>query len=348
MTPDAVAAALVAGETPDLPDMIGYWRETDAGARPKIETVAVLAALSASPPQAARIEAFVRHARASQPPIRLNGAARAVNIVGAGGGLSTFNISTTACFVAAAAGAQVLKSGSPAYSGKVGASDILLALGLGRATTPEALEAMLDETGIAFAPPSGYAAICKRLALAALPLPFKMIGRFVNGLGPLICPYAVDCSVVGASDRAVFDMLRHVAERTDQRMMLVHAKCGVDELIASERNVIGWTGLREVRVLDGLSCGYDVADISMLAGGDLDHNLAMLQAVLRGTAPVPALQTVALNAGAVLHVAGLAQSIPAGASRAMTAILSGAALDKLHQAQAFAARMRRVALEAVR
>lgn len=336
MKPESVAAALVAGQTPDIPDMTAYWLATDAGTRPKPETVAVLAALSATPPDPARIESFVRYADHSHPPVRLHESDRAVNIVGTGGGQPTFNISTTAGFVAAAAGAKVLKSGSSAYSSAVGSADILSALGVSRAMPLTALDDMLGQIGIAFAPASAYAPICRRLAIAAQPLPFKMIGRFVNALGPLICPFQVAGSVVGASTPQGFDSLHQVAGHLGKRLLLVHSELGVDELISVGTNRIGWSGQMATQALN---CGPVTGDITGLRGGDLADNLRILLDVLAGTAPQIQLETVALNAGAVLHVAGLAPDIIAGSHLALSAIRDGAALDKLRQAQDFVAKM---------
>ena len=341
MTPEAVAAALIAGKTPDISDMVAYWLATDAAARPKAETVAVLAALSAAPAQDGRVEAFVRYVDESYEQTRLTCAAEAVNIVGTGGGASTFNISTTASFVAAAAGAKVLKSGSSAYSGAVGSADILSALGLGRAMPMPVLDAMLSETGIAFAPASAYAPICRRLAIAAQPLPFKVIGRFVNGLGPLICPFEVKASVVGTATPEAFGLIRRVAARTGRRLLAVHSELGVDELLSIGGNQVAWSDEAEARAFDPAGIGFAPGPLVLLQGGTLEQNLAMLQAVLRGAAPRAALETVALNAGAVLYAAGLAADLAAGARRALDAVHSGAALAKLREAQRFAQSVRR-------
>jgi anthranilate phosphoribosyltransferase len=342
VTPDAVAAALIAGRTPEVGDMTAYWLATDAGRRPKVETVAVLAALSAAPPRAARIEAFVRYVRDSYEPVRLPAAARAINIVGTGGGQPTFNISTTAAFVAAAAGARVLKSGSSAYSSAVGSGDILAALGLSRALPHDRLDEMLDSVGIAFAPASAYAPICRRLAIAAMPLPFKVIGRFVNLLGPLICPYEVAGAVVGAADEGVFDILRQVGRATGQRLLCVHSLLGVDELLSIGDNRIAWAHLDTEMRLSGGDLGYRAAPLALLQGGTLDHNVELLKTLLRGQGPAAATETVALNAGAVLYAAGRVATLAEGASVARDCLRDGAPHDLLRKAQRFVREVRTV------
>ncbi|WP_149141615.1 hypothetical protein [Gemmobacter caeruleus] len=341
MTPEAVAAALIAGKTPDIADMTAYWLATDAAQRPKAETVAVLAALSAAPTQADRVEAFVRYVDESYEAHQLACGPAAVNIVGTGGGASTFNISTTAAIVAAAAGGTVLKSGSSAYSSSVGSADILSALGLGRPMALPVMNAMLSETGLAFAPASAYAPICRRLAIAAQPLPFKVIGRFINALGPLICPFAVRGSVVGASSPEGYEVIRTVAHRTGRRLLAVHSELGVDELLSIGPNRIGWADGQADSRLDPATLGLAAGPLVLLSGGTLDHNVALLQDVLRGRAPQAALETVALNAGAVLHVGGRAASVEAGTALALDCLREGAPFGKLRQVQRFAQSVRR-------
>lgn len=333
MKPDAVAAALIAGRTPDVSDMMTYWLATDAGQRPKQETVAVLAALSSSPAEEERIAAFVRYVREIYEPIGSPAAAQAINIVGAGGGRSTFNISTTAAFVAAAVGVPVLKSGSSAYSSSVGSGDILSALGFGEAMSDDQIGDMLDSVGIAFAPASAYAPICRRLAVAAMPLPFKTIGRFVNSLGPLICPYGVKASVVGASDPRMFSILSAVAGQTGQRVLCVHSELGVDELLSIGMNRVAWSFAPSERRLCAATFGFDQGPITLLRGGDLDQNLETLKGILKGRGGSIAMQTVALNAGAVLFAAGKTPGIAEGAALALDCIKSGAPFDLLTAAQ---------------
>jgi len=333
MSEDLTAATLVAGETPGIDAMVDYWRETDAGRRPKQETVAVLAALAATPFTFERVLAFVRYLDVAYPGIDLPVSDTAVNIVGTGGGPPTFNISTTAAFVAAACGATVLKSGSPAYSSRVGSSDVLKALGLGKARSHDALAEDLETIGIGFADASVYAPICRRLAVAAMPLPFKMIGRFVNALGPLICPYRTRGAVVGASSPDLFDIVRRVAAATDRVVLTAHALCGVDELVSVGPVRLAWPGHAEPELLDPRGLGLPSGSLSALAGGELDRNAALLQAVLSNEGPAEATATVALNAAAVLCISGVTETLRDGLGLAQDALRKGAALQKLVDAQ---------------
>lgn len=343
---DSVAAALIAGNTPDEAEMFAYWGATDTGLRPKAETVAVLAALSAGVTRVELMRSFVHYVRVSYPPAVIDGAARAVNIVGTGGGRATFNISTTAAFVVAAAGGEVLKSGSSAYSSAVGSGDILGALNLGGSPCDSFTQDMLGQTGLAFASAARYAPICKRLAIAAMPLGFKVIGRFVNALGPLICPYVVRGSVVGTSTHRLFDQMHRIAHDLGINALLVHSEMGVDELLSVGMNRVIWSDRQHPEQVAPADLGLKGGHIDALTGGDLGTNLDIMTAVLRGRANRTCTQTVAMNAGAALFAGGQAATLRAGTKLALDCIAAGAPYGKLCEVQAFAGAAR-YALERV-
>ncbi|MFZ5963412.1 anthranilate phosphoribosyltransferase [Thalassococcus sp. BH17M4-6] len=336
MTPDQTAAAVIAGRKPTEDAMLAYWQATDRGLRTKAETVAVLAALSAAPSDDTMMRSFVRYIRDTYPPVALPAAREAVNIVGTGGGPSTFNISTTSAFVVAAAGGKVLKSGSSAYSSSVGSGDILNALGLARSASDDFTDAMLAETGLAFASPQRYAPICKRLAIAAMPLNFKVIGRFVNGLGPLICPYQMRAHVIGVSTPRLFEQIHSIAKTLGIPSLLVHSKLGVDEFLSIGPNRWLWAAELQANHLDPVDMGLERSCLNDLQGGDLDTNIEIMTAVLKGQGNRACTETVALNAGVALYAGGVASDLRTGTRLALDCLKSGAPFDKLEQAQAFA------------
>ncbi|WP_425101077.1 anthranilate phosphoribosyltransferase [Tropicibacter sp. S64] len=338
MTPEQTAGQLIAGRIPSEDEMFAYWRATDDGLRPKAETVAVLAALSAMPSNLGMMRSFVRFIRETYPPEALPAARNAVNIVGTGGGRSTFNISTTAAFVVAAAGGTVLKSGSSAYSSSVGSGDILNALGLARTASDAFTNAMLEDCGLAFAAPQRYAPLCKRLAIAAMPLPFKMIGRFVNSLGPLICPYDMKAHVIGASSLRLFDQVHEIARTLTIPAVLVHSDLGVDELLSvgTNRWVRSGETLPHQMTPADLGLGRD-SSLSQLAGGDLKANIATLTDILQGKGSRACSETVALNAGMALFAGGVARTLAEGVWIAQDCMADGAPYRTLRKAQAFAA-----------
>ncbi len=336
MKPDQAAAAVIAGNPPSEEDMVAYWEVTDSGLRPKAETIAVLAALSASSSNVEMMRSFVRFIRNAYPPVPIEGSPQAVNIVGTGGGRSTFNISTTAAFVVAAAGGRVLKSGSSAYSSSVGSGDILNALGLAGSPEDTFTEDMLGQTGLAFASATRYAPICKRLAISAIPLNFKIIGRFVNALGPMICPYEVRGSVVGTSTLGLFDQIHQIAGSLGIRSLMVHSEEGVDELLSVGTNRFVWSDSTEPHALHPTDLGLEGGDINALVGGDLKVNLEIMKDILRGKGEKTCTQTVALNAGAALYVGGYANNLQNGTDMALECLADGAPYAKLEQVQAFA------------
>ena len=309
--------------------------DTDAGQCPKAETIAVLAALSAAPVTSECILGFVKYLRSTYPPIELDASATAVNIVGTGGGRSTFNISTTSAFVAAAAGATVLKSGSSAYSSAVGSGDILAALGLGKSLSSHHLEDMLGNVGIGFASASCYAPVCRRLAIATLPMPFKVIGRFVNSLGPLICPYDIHANVVGASSAILSGIIKKVATETGQSILGVYSDQNVDEFLSIGINHVIASDEDQSYLISGKTLGLADGPFHALLGGDVNCNIRIMLDILRGDAPVLPTETVALNAGAVLFASGISGSIEAGTKKALECIRSGAPYEKLLQAQQY-------------
>ncbi|HUS67504.1 MAG TPA: hypothetical protein VMZ28_23365, partial [Kofleriaceae bacterium] len=144
--------------------------------------------------------AFVRACRTTQPPVPVPGGAKpSVNLVGTGGGRPTFNVSTTTAFLLAAAGVTVIKTGSGAYSGRSGFAETAAALGVLRNLDwPELLD-VAQRVGMVLVHPSRYAPVLGTLALAIKPASMKAVGGFVNAIGPLLAPVAVDHRVFGAS-----------------------------------------------------------------------------------------------------------------------------------------------------
>ena len=116
-----------------------------------------------------------------------------VNIVGTGGGPATFNITTTASFVVAAAGLTVIKTGSHAFRGKSGFADVAARLGTIKVSMPwDHLEATARDIGIVFVPPSYHVPVLGQLANSFSPDVFRKVGGYLNKLGPILSPLRVD------------------------------------------------------------------------------------------------------------------------------------------------------------
>ncbi|HJP78503.1 MAG TPA: hypothetical protein VJ914_29780, partial [Pseudonocardiaceae bacterium] len=164
--------------------------------------------------------------------------AGAVNIVGTGGGPKTFNLSTAAALVAAAMGVRVVKTGSRGYTSRYGSVDMLDRLGIRLTAAYSETAESLDRFGVAFAGPFVYPSEIALLAKEILPLDLRVIGRFVNSIGPFLAAMPVSAQLSGVSNPALLPALRFLAARADRRVWLCHNDLGVDELVGFADNVI--------------------------------------------------------------------------------------------------------------
>lgn len=303
-------------------------RRKDVG---KHEVVAFLAGLSARPLSVANVFNFVSYVHHISPPILLPGSAGAVNIVGTGGGISTFNISTAAAFVASAAGAKVLKSGSPAYNSQCGSLDVLRALEVPIPEDPGILADMVCEMGIGFISGSHYSALLRRLATMILPLAWRDVAGFINTVGPLLCPYQVAAQLIGVSRVEYLDIFAAVIMRsTGTKTLLVQAEMGMDEFCSMSANHCRFIhGGAPSFVLSADKHGFASGPPSDLAGGNAAENTVILREVLMGRRRGVARDTVVLNSAAILFLAGITPSIETGIQCSADAIDAGKALKKL-------------------
>jgi anthranilate phosphoribosyltransferase len=245
-----------------------------------------------------------------------------------GDGKGTFNISTAAALVAAAAGAPVAKHGNRSVSSRSGSADVLTALGVQVEVEPAAAGRSLDEIGIAFlfAPrlhPAMRQVMPVRQALG--------VRTTFNLLGPLTNPAGATRQLLGvyAADR-VEVMAGVLAELGTEHALVVHGSDGLDEITLS-----GPT--RVAQVLDGRvtlsevtpeDFGFERCAVEALAGGTPERNAELMQGLLAGR-PGALRDVTLINAGAALVVAGLAADWRQGVERARGAIDTGAAAAKL-------------------
>jgi len=294
------------------------------------EAAAFLAALSTRPLSVATVVDFVDYVQRRSPPRALPGVRGAVNIVGTGGGRSTFNISTAAALVAAAAGATVVKSGSRAYTSESGSIDVLRALNIPLPGHSDELAMMVRETGIGFASEAHGSPLLRRLAASIHPLPWRDVAGFVNTIGPLLSPYAVTGQVIGVARSEHFEVMSAAAHRLGaRRTWLVHCSLGLDELCSFAPNRAEWIDADAAPHRGGWPSG--AGELRELEGGDAARNAEIVTGILHGRLRGAARDTVVLNAAALLIVAGTAATIPGGMSQAADAIDSGAARARLER-----------------
>ncbi len=245
-----------------------------------------------------------------------------------GDGLGTFNVSTAAAFVAAAAGARVAKHGNRASSGKVGAADVLEALGAKIELGPEAARRCLEACGIAFLFAPAYHPAVRHVASARREVGFRTL---FNLTGPLCNPAGARRQVVGLFSRDWLAPVAEVLRRLgSEHVLVVHGADGSDEITpVAETFVVELVG-GEIREYEIEPEAFAIARCAPadLAGGDAPENARLLREVLAGAAG-PRADATALNAGAGLYVAGVAASLAGGVARAREILRSGEAVAVL-------------------
>lgn len=256
---------------------------------------------------------------------------RLVDTCGTGGdGAHTFNISTAAMFVAAAAGARVAKHGGRSVSSQSGSADVLEALGANISLSPEQVGRCIDEVGIGFMFAPSHHAAMKHAAPVRRELGVRTL---FNILGPLTNPANAPQQVMGVFHPDLVGIQVRVLQRLgSQRALTVFGREGLDEISISGRTLVG-------ELKDGRVSEYEVHpeqfnlpvhDPRVLRVGSVEESKAMLLGALDNKLGA-ARDIVALNAGASIYVAGLADTLADGVDKAFEAIASGAARAKVEQ-----------------
>ena len=254
-----------------------------------------------------------------------------VDIVGTGGDASgTFNVSTTAMFVAAAAGCHVAKHGNRSVSSKSGAADVLEAAGVRLDLTPDQVARCVREAGVGFMFAPGHHSAMKH---AIGPRRELGIRTLFNVLGPLTNPAGVPNQLLGVFSESLLQPLAEVLQRLGSRhVLVVHARDGLDEIsIGAETDVAELEDgvIRRYRIQPE-TFGIARASLDAIRVKDPAESLAMLRSVLANR-PGPPRDIVLLNAGAAIYAAGRADSIEDGVARADAAIASGEAQRRLER-----------------
>lgn len=294
------------------------------------ETVkALLLALNERGQDADEIAGFVEGMRAKAKMVSIKRDAL-IDTCGTGGdGLHTVNISTTAAFIAAGAGAAVAKHGNRSVSSKCGSADVLEELSVPVDLSPEDAVRSVEETGFAFFFAPHYHPAMKHVGAIRKSLGVRTV---FNLLGPLANPACVKRQIVGMYDGSLLDVYANTLERLGaERSMVVRGEDGMDEL-----SLCGTTHVRLVEAGKGIvsleltpeDVGLSPAPIEALKGGDAKENAVALIRALEGKPGAP-LDAVLYNAGAAIFVAGLADSVKEGVVRARETVASGAALAVL-------------------
>ena len=254
-----------------------------------------------------------------------------VDVVGTGGdGANTYNISTAAALVTAAAGAGVAKHGNRAASSQTGAADVLDALGFELELPPERIARSIDELGFGFL----FAQAHHPAMRHAAPVRRQLATRTVfNVLGPLTNPAGARALVLGVySPELARTLADALVQLETTRAFVVHGAGGIDELSPCGPNLVCEVEGGNVREyeLDPLELGIERCDAEELRGGDPQANAAALRDVLAG-ADGGHRSAVILNAAGGIAAAGQAENLREGIDRAREAIDSGAAATRLDE-----------------
>jgi anthranilate phosphoribosyltransferase len=252
-----------------------------------------------------------------------------VDIVGTGGDAAhTFNISTAAMFVAAAAGARVAKHGGRSVSSKSGSADVLEALGADIMLKPEAVARCIGETGIGFMFAPSHHTAMKHAAPVRKELGVRTI---FNILGPLTNPAGAPNQLLGVFHPDLVGIQVRVLQRLgSSHVMVVYGKDGMDEVSLGAATMVGELKDGEVREYEIHPEDFGLRMVSNrgLRVGDAIESKEMLLEALDNVEGTPR-EIVTLNSGVALYTANVAESIPEGIALAREAIASGAARRRL-------------------
>jgi len=258
-----------------------------------------------------------------------------VDTCGTGGdGSHTFNISTTAMFVAAAAGAPIAKHGGRSSSSLSGSADVLEALGVNINLPPEAVGRCIDEVGVGFMFAPNHHSSMKHAGPVRRELGVRTM---FNILGPLTNPAGAANQLMGVFHPDLVGIQVRVLERLGSRnVMVVHGVEGLDELSISAPTLVGELRNGEVREyrVSPEDVGLPMHGASSLRVANVEESKAMLLAALENRHPA-ARDIVAFNAGASLYVSGRVDSLAGGVELALDTIASGAARAKVDELIAF-------------
>jgi len=328
---------LCAGESLPTEQAAAALREIMEGRGDEVQTAALLIALRTKGETVDEVVGLARTMRDLSERVHAP-VEGLVDTAGTGGSPTTFNISTTAALVAAAAGVPIAKHGNRSATSRSGSADLLEALGVAIELSPEQVSESIREVGFGFMFAPRHHAATRHVVPVRKALGVRTI---FNLLGPLTNPAGAPLQLLGVSDRNCQEMMAEaLIELECERAFVVSADDGLDEFsIASPTRVIEVAeGATVEWTVDPAEVGLVGAPIERIAGGSPEENAEVTRTVLAGETG-PAREVTLLNAAAAIALGGLADDLSAGIERAANAIDSGAAGEKLEQLIDFTTRL---------
>jgi anthranilate phosphoribosyltransferase len=331
MSPSEALQCCIEGRELSHDDMTAMMRHIMSGDIPPTVVAAFLVALRTKKETVGEIAAAAQVMREFATPVHVPDIAHLVDVVGTGGdGAHTFNISTAAMFVAAAAGAKIAKHGNRSVSSKSGSADVLEALGANLALSPEQVAHCISNVGAGFMFAPNHHPAMKNV----VPIRRELGVRTVfNILGPLTNPANAKHILMGVFNAELVGIQARVLQSLGMdHAMVVFGRDGLDEVSLEGPTLIGElkNGLVSEYEIHPRDFGLTTAPTSGFQVANAEESKQIVLRVLGGEAG-PASDIVCLNAGATLYVADLAPDIATGIAMAKAAIASGAARSTLDQ-----------------
>ncbi|MDP5009515.1 MAG: anthranilate phosphoribosyltransferase [Glaciimonas sp.] len=312
-------------------EMLHLFRKIMRGEMSPVMMAAFTMGLRVKKETIGEIAAAAQVMREFATPVPVADTSNLLDIVGTGGdGAQTFNISTATMFVAAAAGARIAKHGGRSVSSSSGSADVLESLGANINLTPTQVAQSISESGIGFMFAPNHHAAMKHAAPIRKELGVRTI---FNILGPLTNPAGAPNILMGVFHPDLVGIQVRVLQRLGaQRAIVVWGRDNMDEVSLGASTLVGELINGEIREYDihpedfGMSM---IASRNLKVTDSVESKEKIFEAL--NNVDGPARDIVALNAGAALYAAGIADSIADGLNKAREVIASGAARAKLEQ-----------------
>ena len=316
-------------------EMLHLMRMIMRGEMTPLMTASIITGLRVKKETIGEISAAAEVMREFSNKVHVKDTRNLVDIVGTGGdGANTFNISTCAMFVIAAAGGKVSKHGGRSVSSKSGSADAKEALGVNIQLTSEQIAQSVADVGIGFMFAPNHHPAMKNVAPVRKELGVRTI---FNILGPLTNPAGAPNILMGVFHEDLVGIQVRALQRLGaEHALVVYGRDGLDEISLGASTLVGELkdGVVREYELHPEDFGIQMVGTRAFRVDDAEQSKAMLMGVLQGEQG-PARDIVCLNAGAALYAANVATSIEDGLQRARAALDSGAALAKLQQLVAY-------------
>ncbi len=317
------------GETLSEGDSERIMDEISRSDTSKVQIAGILTAMALKGESVSEITGFAKVMRRNAAKIKKPVGVKVVDLCGTGGDNSgTYNISTTAAFIAAGAGVTVAKHGNRSVTSRCGSADLCEAVGIQLNSSEKCMESLLKDVGIAFLFAPKLHKSLKHVGSVRKELGFRTL---FNILGPLANPADADAQIIGVFRPDLVEKVAKVLVNLEvKRALVVHGSDGLDEI-----TLTGATSVSEVR--DGWIRNYHIEPEEFglercrpedLKGGDLQANAEIFLGILDGNKS-PKRDIAILNGAAAIYLAGTTSSLKAAVKLAQKSIDSGAAKQKL-------------------